>query len=189
MMSYEALISTYGYAAIAVGTFFEGETILILGGFAAHQGYLDLKWVVTCGFLGTFIGDQLYFYLGRARGIGFLEKRPYWRSKSKRVFKLLYTHQILVILGFRFLYGLRTVTPFLIGAGGISPVRFLILNGLGAIAWAVVIGVSGYFFGSVFAGFIGNVKHVEVRLFLILAALGAAAWGVHWLWKQKKTLH
>lgn len=36
-MSLEELISTYGYAAGGIGTFLEGETILILGGFAAHR--------------------------------------------------------------------------------------------------------------------------------------------------------
>ncbi|SPD74464.1 hypothetical protein PITCH_A230150 [uncultured Desulfobacterium sp.] len=37
-MSLEEIISTYGYAAIVAGTFFEGETILVIGGFAAHRG-------------------------------------------------------------------------------------------------------------------------------------------------------
>ena len=41
-MSLEALISHYGYAAVAIGTFFEGETILVIAGFASHQGYLAL---------------------------------------------------------------------------------------------------------------------------------------------------
>ena len=110
MISLGGLISTYGYAAIAVGTFFEGETVLVLGGFAAHQGYLNLSWVVISAFAGTLCGDQLYFYLGRSQGTNVLEKRPYWRSKSKRVFNLLHRHQFLVTVGFRFLYGLRTVT-------------------------------------------------------------------------------
>jgi len=46
-MSLEELISTYGYAAIGIGTFLEGETILILVGFAAHRGYLELPWVIV----------------------------------------------------------------------------------------------------------------------------------------------
>ena len=38
----ESLIDTYGYLTILIGTFLEGETILVLGGFAAHRGYLHL---------------------------------------------------------------------------------------------------------------------------------------------------
>lgn len=43
-------------------------------------------------------------------------------------------YDLWVVLGFRFLYGIRTVTPFLIGTGSISPFRFLMLNMLGASA-------------------------------------------------------
>lgn len=184
-MSLEALIATYGYIGIAIGTFFEGETVLVLGGFAAHRGYLELPWVVVSGFLGTLCGDQLYFYLGRARGTRILETRPYWKSKSIRVFTLLRSHRSLVVLGFRFLYGLRTVTPFLLGASGISPLSFLILNILGALIWAVAVGVSGYLFGNVFQLFMGNVKRYELRMFLAVTAVGAIVWCAHWLRRQK----
>ncbi|MFH2012617.1 MAG: DedA family protein [Pseudomonadota bacterium] len=184
-MSFESLISTYGYTAIAIGTFFEGETILVLAGFASHQGYLKLPLVVIYGFLGTLFGDQLYFHIGRVKGINFLEKRPRWKSKSKRVFDLLQRNQLLLILGFRFVYGMRTVTPFLIGASGISPLRFLVLNSIGGFLWAVSIGILGYIFGRVLVLLIGNIERYELFLFLALALLGAVVWGIHWLRKQK----
>lgn len=66
-MSLEVLISTYGYVAVIIGAFFERETTIVLAGFAAHRGYLDLPWVMVCGFLGTLCVDQLYFYLGQVR--------------------------------------------------------------------------------------------------------------------------
>lgn len=184
-MSFEALISTYGYAAIAIGTFFEGETILVLGGLAAHRGYLELPWVVIGGFLGTLVSDQLTFYLGRARGMRFLEKRPHWKSKSEKVFKLLQRHQLALTLGFRFLYGLRTVTPFLLGAAGISPFRFLVLNILGAFAWAVSIAISGYLFGHVVQWLIEDIKKYEMVLFIALTVLGAIFWSIHWVRSRK----
>ena len=34
----QSFVDTYGYMAIMVGTFFEGETILVLGGFMPHRG-------------------------------------------------------------------------------------------------------------------------------------------------------
>ncbi len=185
MMSFETLISSYGYPAIIIGTFFEGETILVLGGLATHRGYLQLPWVIFCGFLGTLISDQLAFYLGRAKGLSFIEKRPYWKSKSERVFDLMHKHQVLLTLGFRFLYGLRTVTPFLLGAGRISPILFLALNIIGALAWAVSIGVSGYLFGHVVQLFLGNMKKYEMRLFIILTVVGAVFWSVRWIRRRK----
>ena len=71
-MSLAEMVSTYGYAAIAIGTFLEGETVLILGGFAAYRGYLELPWVLVSAFIGTLLGDQLYFYIGRTKGHRFL---------------------------------------------------------------------------------------------------------------------
>lgn len=178
-MSVEELISTYGYAAVGVGAFFEGETILILGGFAAHRGYLELPWVIVCAFFGTLFGDQMYFYLGRIKGKGALEKKPNWKSKSEKIFLLLDKHQVWVVLGFRFLYGFRTVTPFLIGAGGMAPSRFLFLNILGASIWAIVIGTMGYLFGRTLEIIAGDVKQYELLAFAFVGSVGVAVWLFH----------
>jgi hypothetical protein len=85
---------------------------------------------------------------------------------------LIHKHQVLLILGFRFLYGLRTVTPLVLGASRIAPLRFLILNMLGALAWTIVIGIMGYLFGHTLEVIIGDVKRYELWLFIGLAAFG-----------------
>jgi membrane protein DedA with SNARE-associated domain len=179
-MSLETLISTYGYAAIGIGTFFEGETILLLGGFAAHRGYLELPWVIWSAFLGSLLGDQLYFYIGRTKGKAMLENRPALKAKSEKVFVLLNRHQTWLILGFRFLYGLRTLTPFLLGASRISPSRFFLLNSLGALAWAVSVGTVGYLFGQALEAVFGDIKKYELIVFSLLAAGGALFWSVQY---------
>jgi len=175
-MSLEPLVSTYGYAAIGIGTFLEGETILMLGGFAAHCGYLDLPWVILWAFLGTLCGDQLFYYIGRIKGKSLLEKRPQWQARAERVFLLLDRHEVWLILGFRFLYGLRTGTPILFGASRISPARFLILNVLGAFIWAMVIGTAGYLFGSALEIIIDDIKRYELVIFFMLACIGMVMW-------------
>lgn len=58
-MTAESELIKYGYAALAVGTFLEGETILVIAGFLAHRGYLSMDLVILSAFLGTFFGDQL----------------------------------------------------------------------------------------------------------------------------------
>ena len=62
------LIDSYGYLAVAIGTFLEGETILALGGLAAHRGYLSFRDVVIVALLCGFAGDQFFFFLGRYHG-------------------------------------------------------------------------------------------------------------------------
>ena len=147
----ESLISTYGYVAVLLGTFLEGETILVLAGFAAHRGYLELPWVIVAAFFGTLIGDQLFFYLGRLKGIDWIERRPAWKLKASRVFVLVENHETLIILTFRFLYGLRTVTPFVLGLSGVRAVKYFILNIIGAALWAVSVGVLSGLVGSLLA--------------------------------------
>lgn len=82
---HESLLNDYGYPLLLIGTFLEGETILILAAVAAHLGYLSLQWVIACAFLGTLCGDQLYFYLGRRHGPALLAPRPVWQSSCQRV--------------------------------------------------------------------------------------------------------
>ena len=56
------LIDSYGYLAVFVGAFLEGETILALAGLAAYRGYLDFYAVVAIALFAGFAGDQ-FFYL------------------------------------------------------------------------------------------------------------------------------
>lgn len=181
----EQLVTDYGYLAILIGTFLEGEVILVIGGFLAHRGYLELPFVIAVAFTGTLVGDQLYFYLGRTRGRRFIEKRPRWKVGSDRVFRLLERHEVWLILGFRFLYGIRTVTPFALGLSGISPLRYLILNICGAMIWALVVGTLGYYFGYALEIIIGEIKNYELLVIGALIVLAMLAWVVY-RWRGSK---
>ena len=75
-MNLAGLLATYGYLAVAVGTFLEGETILLMAGFAAHCGYLDLSKVILVAFVAGFLGDQFYFFLGQRYGDRILARFP-----------------------------------------------------------------------------------------------------------------
>jgi membrane protein DedA with SNARE-associated domain len=52
-----------------------------------------------------------------------------------------------MLLSFRFLYGIRSVTPFAIGMSEVSYLRFTLLNIIGAGIWAIAIASAGYYFG------------------------------------------
>lgn len=177
-MDLEHLIATYGYLALFVGSVFEGETVLVLGGFLAHRGYLKLPVVIAVSFCATFLVDQLFFLLGRTKGIEWLEKRPRWKARSSKVLSLLQKHQIGLMLGFRFLYGLRTLTPFLLGAGGVSPGRFLPLNGIGASIWACALGLLGYGLGQALELFLEEAKRYELLVMGIIVFAGVAFWAI-----------
>lgn len=185
-VSLALLVQQYGYIVVAIGTFFEGETVLVLGGLAAQLGYLELPWVIVSAFGGTVCGDQLYFFIGRHHGRAMLAKRPHWQRRAQRIFRILHRHQNLLLLGFRFLYGLRTITPFVVGMSEVSTMRFVLLNILSAAVWAIAVGVLGYVFGSAIETVLGDIKHYEVAILLSVAAAAAAAWGVS-TWRRRRS--
>jgi membrane protein DedA with SNARE-associated domain len=175
----ESLIYSYAYFGVFVGTFFEGETILILAALAAYSGYLSLPGVIIVAFLGTLCGDQLYFFLGRWHGRQILEKRKSWKTRVEKAQRLFDRFSIHLILLFRFLYGLRTVIPFIVGMSTVPSVKFVVLNAIGAAVWAIVFGIGGYLFGDALEAIFGEVKRYELYVFAAIAVLGVAIWALY----------
>jgi membrane protein DedA with SNARE-associated domain len=178
-------LEQWGYLALVVGTFVEGETVVVLGGFAAHRGYLSPEGVVAASFLGSFAGDQLFFFLGRRHGTAFIERFPSWRRRAQRAGALIERYNWPLILGFRFLYGLRTVTPFAIGMSAVPTLRFVLLNAAGALAWATVMTGAGYIFGEAMQALLGNLKRYELALFLAILGAGAVAWVIRFIRRRR----
>lgn len=180
-MGIETFIIHYGYIVILLGTFFEGETVVVLAGFLAHRGYLAFSIVVMAAFAGTFAGDQVYFFIGRKKGIAYLDTHLAWKIKSDRVLRLMQRNQILVILLFRFVYGTRTITPFLIGASGVPPLKFIILNVLGGLTWAFVITGLGYVFGHAAELLLHDIKQYELIIIGAIILTGLFIWMIYFI--------
>jgi membrane protein DedA with SNARE-associated domain len=175
-MSLETLVNTYGYLALLLGTFLEGETVLVLGGVAAQRGFLHLPWVILAAFAGTFCGDQLFFFLGRRHSGFILNRRPAWRSRIEQARNLIDRYQTPVIIGFRFLYGLRSVIPFAIGLSSVPFRRFFFLNLAGALVWAATVGTGGYLFGHGLELILGDLERYEHEVMGAVALAGFLVW-------------
>ncbi|WP_297390482.1 DedA family protein [Acidiferrobacter sp.] len=175
-MSLTHLIHVYGYIAILVGCFLEGETVLVLGGVAAAQGYLVLPGVMAAAFIGSLSGDQLFFHLGRRYGPDVVARKPRLRKANARLQDWIGRHENLLVLSFRFLYGLRSAAPFVFGASPIRRARFTLLNAAGAAVWAVTVGYGGYVAGHVLATILSRFAHYEWLFLLVIAAAAAGIW-------------
>ncbi len=176
----EYFIRSYGYWALFAGTLLEGETILVIGGLIARLGFLDLPMVMLVAFLGSFTGDQFYFYLGRFKGQELLSRHSKWQKRVGRIHKHIERYHDLIMVGFRFIYGMRIITPFVFGmCRNIKASRFTTLNTLGAVIWSIVIASGGYFFGYAVEGFIKDVKQYELYAILAVAGIGAVLWIYH----------
>jgi membrane protein DedA with SNARE-associated domain len=185
-MTLEYLIARYGYPALVAGTALEGETILVIAGFLAHRGYLALPYVILAAFIGTLAGDQFYFHLGRRSGAALLERRPQWQEKANKVRALFEHHRIKIVLGFRFLYGLRIITPFVIGMSGFSVKLFIVLNAISAIIWAVVISCLGYAFGQFLTVLLKDVKQWDEWIILGMVVAGGLGLLYHYVRRRQR---
>lgn len=150
----ENLLYEYGpsiaYVLLLLGSFIEGESVVLTAGFLSYTKFLSFPVVVMISFFGSLISDQLLFHIGRVYTPSIFNKTEKWKKRSERAFNLLNRYHTGFILGFRFIYGIRIISPLLIGASGVSVKRFSVLNFIAAFIWAIVsssIGwILGYFF-------------------------------------------
>jgi len=181
----EQLIVSYGPAIIFVGTFLEGETIVVMAGFLSHQGVIDPVLVAGCAFLGSFLGDQLWFFLGRRHASYPLVTRFTRRPVFGKVMSMINDHPKKFILTFRFIYGIRTISPIAIGLSGVKAREFLFLNAIAAAIWAIAFTVLGYVFGKAFEGVLGEIKAVEQKI-LIAGAIALVVFAAYHLGTRLK---
>jgi membrane protein DedA with SNARE-associated domain len=169
------LVQTYGYLAVFAGTLLEGETILVLAGFAAHRGYLALPWVIATAAFGGFLGDQVYFLVGRRNGARVLARFPRLAPGIERIERLVERYGAPIVVLVRFMYGLRAVGPIAIGMTGMHWARFAALNALGAALWAALVAGLGYALGNALEIALGDLRRVEEAVFAVVAIAGIAA--------------
>jgi membrane protein DedA with SNARE-associated domain len=175
-MTLESIVVQFGYPALIIGLLFEGETMLVLGAFMAHRGYLNLPLVILIGWIVTFSSDQFFFWMGRTKGSQFLENRPAWKPHVEKARSLLGWNTNLLFLGIRFMYGLRTILPFVIGMAKFDSKKFAILDFIGAFIWALTFGLAGHFVGQFMGLIFEDVKEHELAIALGIILAGAGFW-------------
>jgi len=177
------------YLAAFVGSILEGETVLVLAGFAVHQGYLTFPLVVACATRGGAFGDIFFFFLCRRHGYALCERFPQWNTQAQRVNGWLLRYQAGIIIGVRFMYGLRAVGPIAIGMSEIPTWRFVLFNLIGAAIWAPLFTCAGYLFGGTLQWLFADAKrYEEIALLLIIGAAVVIAMARH-LQQRRETLH
>lgn len=176
-MGIEEFLSTWGYLGIIAWTFLEGETVVIVAGILASQGLLDVWLVMLSGTCGSFCGDQLYYYIGRKYGTPLLARWPTMRRKIDWAFRLLRRHETGFILSFRFIYGIRNISPFVIGISGVQRLRFALLNLIAAVIWGAAFSFGGFFLGHALENYLGQYKFHALGIFVALvASIGLYSW-------------
>lgn len=175
------LIAKYGYAAAFVGTLLEGETLLVLSGLAAHRGYLGMPQLITVGAAGAFLTDNLFFALGRRLGPALLKRFPRLAPSAARTHALVERLPNTAVISVRFLYGMRSVGPAVIGSGTMKWSRFLLLDALAASLWSACWVSAGYVLGQAVEQFLREFSSVGAWLMGGAAAATALVSGILYL--------
>lgn len=181
-------LEVHGYWVLFIGTFLEGEAILIMAGFLAFQGYLHVGGVILTALAGSFLGDQFYFYLGRIQGKSLLRRFHFIARRFRESLRLIGKYGAFVAFISRFTYGFRIILPIILGITNLSPRTFLLINLCSASAWAIIFSLAGYLFGKSATLFLDDVGKYEHYLLLALVGLITTIWGCHLYhaWKIKK---
>ncbi|MBY0501514.1 MAG: DedA family protein [Alphaproteobacteria bacterium] len=139
-------VQDWGYVAVFLGSLIEGESVIFIAGFFAHEGILSLPKIILVSFIGTLFADQALYHVGRHYGNHVIDRFPSLKPRADKAFALLRRYDNIFILSFRFIWGIRIISPIIIGSSGIGFKRFLILNFIAAIIWSVGSCVAAYYF-------------------------------------------
>jgi membrane protein DedA with SNARE-associated domain len=187
----------YGYLGIILYMILTGcgfpmpeEVAIIAGGALAANG--QLQWELTLGSLliGALLGDCVMYYIGYHFGRRLLEQNRFWNrlitpEREKKVEGLLAQHGVKVLLGARFLVGLRG--PMYITAGILKvPFRKFVLADLFCATLVVTLFFAlSYFYGG---QLIRAIHKGEgwATIAVVTAAIIASGIGLWWYLRKKK---
>jgi membrane protein DedA with SNARE-associated domain len=170
------LIINFGYPALFLGSFLEGESFLIAAGFLAKRGYLNLNLVIIVALMGAYLGDIALYFLGRKKGRAIILRFPQIRIYYPKAKKLFHKYGIWAIFITRYLYGLRFASAAFFGLMKMRTRDFLFLAFISCLVWSIIIGYLGYVFGASLDILIGHVKHYEKLIAMVIIILGITIW-------------
>lgn len=172
---FDDLIVRFGYFAVALGTFLEGEVVLLAAGAIAHKGLLSFPLVLCSATLGSLAWAQLWFRVSRAFGRRVIEARPAWHARAGQVERFIRRYGIAFVLGYRFVSGMGTLAPALLGATGYRPRGFVLFDLIGAALWSVAFGGVGFGLDAGLRELLGRPIHWD-ELISAIVGLGLLLW-------------
>jgi len=172
----EEFLHQYGYIALSIGTFFEGETAIMVASSLVHSGFFFGPYTLFFGFFGSFLSDWLYFLIGRFNGKYFLARHEGLRKKFEPAHNFFNSHRLQVLFSYRFLYGFRILLPLLIGMSDITMWHFLGYSILAGLIWASTVTTVGFLAGLIFnltpQSFEQNIVYVIIGFATVGLAIG-----------------
>ncbi len=169
------------YVIAAFWAFFEGETFVLFAAAAGRATGIIDPWVLMISvWIGSFLGDQLWFSLGRRLGGKALTRWPRAERRIAHALSMIERYGTLFILSFRFIYGVRNVASVACGMSGIHRARFAALNFVAAGVWASSFVAAGWFIGAAIA------EHGFMIVGIVIVALVGLFFAGRALWQRRR---
>ena len=135
----------FGFLASIIGGALQGEIVYLSAMLTVSMGYLNPYSVAIAFFIGSLARDWATFWFARKRGEQWVNKKPKLQARAEKVSKQLERSPILVLITYRFIYGLKTVILLVAGISNISWSKFAFWTGASTLLWILVFGWLGYF--------------------------------------------
>ncbi|WP_157555387.1 DedA family protein [Nocardia crassostreae] len=140
--------------ALIIGLFLPGDSMLITAGvvLAAHATGEAQVWALSVGaMIAAIAGNQVGYVIGQRTGHHLVARkngRYINTANLTRVADLLHRHGFLAVLVARWIPWVRTLCPLVAGAAGMDHRKYTVASTVGAIIWAPVLLLIGYYAGS-----------------------------------------
>jgi membrane protein DedA with SNARE-associated domain len=182
----------YLETAFFLGLIAPGEFTVILGGFVAGQGEINVFVLGALVCACAIAGDTTSYLLGRRLGRGFLRRHgPRFGITEKRldqVERFFEGHAGKTILIGRFLGLVRALAPFLAGASRIPARRFIPYDYVAAAVWSVTCVALGYVFWQSFDSVVRFAKRGTFALGTLVVVVVVVVVAYRWL-KEPENRH
>ncbi len=165
-----SFIKEYGVIAVFIGTFLEGESILIISGALASQSFLNPLYVWIAASLGAWSGHIVWFVIGKFFGKTSVDKianRYNLSNKVNYIYALISSNKIKTVVLLQYLYGVRMIGALTFGISDIKLQWFSIAEIINCSIWAFVIGSIGFILGKTVSAF----SHSAVYTIWIIASI------------------
>ena len=141
----------YAESGLLIGFFLPGDTLLLSAGVLAAQGQFPIGLTVALIALAAILGDNTGYMIGRTMGRRLFRKKDgiiFRQEYVTRTEKFYEKHGAKTMMIAHFLPIVRSFAPLVAGVGRMPRAKFVLYDAIGDIAWATIVTLLGYWFGS-----------------------------------------
>ena len=164
----EDLIHEWGYVVLFLYSFGGGFLALAVAGVLSYAGELNIYITIVTAFCANFIGDQFLFFLARNNKSYAKEMMNKYKRKIALAHLMMRKYGYLVIFIQKYLYGIKTLIPLVMGLTKYNTKNFMFFNLLASILWSIVIGTISYILGEAVYTYTDDFKTYGIAVIIVL---------------------